>query len=210
MQHKKLILLLVLVALVVAVLAGVALAQRDNAPQPDVDRQLREAVARYEAALNPVRPAKLYGKTLTLPRCISLMNTYSRAVQKVAAGEAAKQADYYWPLRQVNWDESRVRHYRGSDALPVSWTGRIAYWQSPHGRDDTYTVRAAVYLTMVTGIWDGKRLTELHHNERTSAPIADYTVKRLGGAWKVTKVVPWRPDGYDRFFTDDRVERMVP
>jgi len=209
-QHKKLIVLLALVALAVAVLAGVALAQRDDAPQPDVDRQLREAVARYEAALNPVRPSNLYGKTLTLPRCIALMNSYSREVQKTAAGDAAKQADYYWPLRMVNWDEARVRHYRGPDALPVSWTGRVAYWRSPHGRNDTYTVRAAVYLTMVTGIWDGKRLIQLHHNERTSAPIADYTVKRQGGAWKVTKVVPWRPDGYGRFFTDGRVERMVP
>jgi len=66
------------------------------------------------------------------------------------------------------------------------------------------------YLTMVTAIWDGKQLTQLHRKERTSAPIADYTVKRLGGSLKVTKVVFWRPDGYDRFFKDGRVERMVP
>jgi len=63
---------------------------------------------------------------------------------------------------------------------------------------------------MVTAIWDGKQLTQLHRKERTSAPIADYTVKRLGGSLKVTKVVFWRPDGYDRFFKDGRVERMVP
>ena len=210
MRHKKLIVLLVLAVAAAAVLAGVALAQRDSAPPPDVDRQLREAVARYEAAKNPVRPAKLYGATLTLSRCITLMNAYSSGVRNVAAGEAAKYADYYWPLRQVKWDEARVQQSRGPNALPVAWTGRVTYWQSPRGRGDTYTVRAAVYLTMVTAIWDGKQLTQERRKERTSAPIADYTVERMGGVWKVTKVVFWRPDGYDRFFTDGRVERMVP
>ena len=210
MRHKKLVALLVLAAVAASVLTGVALAQRDSAPSTAIDGQLREAVARYEAAKNAVRPPQLYGKKLTLPRCVTLMNAYSRGVQSVAAGEAAKYADYYWHLRQVNWDEARVQHFRGANALPVAWTGRVAYWQSPHGRGDIYTVRAAVYLTMVTAIWDGKQLTQERRNERTSAPIADYTVRRMGGVWKVTKVVFWRPDGYDRFFTDGRVEKMVP
>ena len=210
MRHKKLILALVVVAATAAILAGVAFARRDSAPAPDVDRQLREAVARYEAAENPVRPPQLYGKTLTLSRCITLMNAYSRGVRSVAAGEAAKYADYYWRLRQVKWDEARVQQYRGPNALPVAWTGRIAYWQSPHGRGDTYTVRAAVYETMVTAIWDGRQLTQERRRERASAPIADYTVARMGGAWKVTKVVFWRPDGYDRYYENGRVQRMVP
>jgi len=208
--HKKLILVLVVTVATAAVLAGVAFARRDSAPAPAVDRQLREAVARYEAAKNPVRPAKLYGATLTLPRCITLMNDYSSGVRKVAAGEAAQYADYYWPLRQVKWDEARVQQSRGPNALPVAWTGRVAYWQSPHGRGDTYTVRAAVYLTMVTAIWEGGQLTQERRTERTSAPIADYTVERTGGAWKVTKVVFWRPDGYDRYFENGRVQRMAP
>ena len=55
---------------------------------------------------------------------------------------------------------------------------------------------------MVTAIWDGGQLTQERRTERTSAPIADYTVERMGGAWKVTKVVFWRPDGYDRFFDE--------
>ncbi len=210
MPHKKLILSLVVAVGAAAILAGVAFARRDSAPAPAVDRQLREAVARYEAAKNPVRPAKLYGATLTLPRCITLMNDYSSGVRKVAAGEAAQYADYYWPLRQVKWDEARVQRSRGPDALPVAWTGRVAYWQSPHGRGHTYTVRAAVYLTMVTAIWDRGQLTQERRTERTSAPIADYTVERMGGAWKVTRVVFWRPDGYDRFFTNGSVQRMVP
>ena len=210
MPHKKLVLVLVIALVIAAILAGVALARRDAAAAPAVDRQLREAVARYEAAMNPVRPPQLYGETLTLPRCITLMNAYSRGVQNVAAGEAAKYADYYWPLRQVKWDEARVQHYRGPNALPVAWTGRVAYWQSPHGRGDTYTVRAAVYETMVTVIWDGRQLTQERRKERASAPIADYTFKRLSGVWKVTKVVFWRPDGYDRYFENGSVQRMVP
>lgn len=210
MPQEKPILVLVIALAIAAILAGVALAQRDSAPPPAVDRQLREAVARYEAAKNPVRPPQLYGKTLTLSRCITLMNAYSRGVQNVAADEAAKYADYYWPLRQVKWDEARVQHYRGPNALPIAWTGRTVYWQSPHGRGDTYTVRAAVYETMVTAIWDGRQLTQERRKERASAPIADYTVERMGGVWKVTKVVFWRPDGYDRFFTNGSVQRMVP
>jgi len=210
LPHKKLILVLVIAVAIAAILAGVALARRDTAPAPAVDRQLREAVAIYEAAKNPVRPPKLYGTTLTLSRCITLMNAYSRGVQDVAAGEAAKYADYYWPLRQVKWDEARVQHFRGPNALPVAWTGRVAYWQYPHGGGDTYTVRAAVYLTMVTAIWDGRQLTQERRRERASAPIADYTVERMGGVWKVTRVVFWRPDGHDRFFTNGSVQRMVP
>jgi hypothetical protein len=93
MRHKRLVALLIVALVVASVLAGVAFAARDAAPSPAVDRQLRDAVARYEAAKNPVRPSHLYGKTLTLPRCISLMNAYSRGVQSVAAGEAAKYAD---------------------------------------------------------------------------------------------------------------------
>src|SRR5674476_298139 len=100
-RHKKLVVLLVLAVAAVAVLAGVALAQRDSAPPPAVDRQLREAVARYEAAKNPVRPPHLFGTTLTLSRCITLMNAYSRGVQNVAAGEAAKYADYYLSLIHI-------------------------------------------------------------------------------------------------------------
>jgi len=210
MRHKRLILLLVIAGVVAGLLAAVALARRDSAPPTAVDRRLREAIARYEAAKNPVRPPQLYGKTLTLPRCITLMNAYSRGVHQVAAGEAAQSAHSYWPLRQVKWDEARVQHYRGPNALPVAWSGRVVYWQSPHGRGDTYTVRAAVYLTMVTAVWDGERLTGQRYRERTSAPIADYTVERMGGVWKVTKVAFWRPDGYDRFFTDGHVQRMAP
>jgi hypothetical protein len=207
--RKKLVIVLALV-LAAALLAGVTFARRGSAPPPAVDRQLRAAVVRYEAAKNPVRPPKLYGKTLTLPRCITLMNEFSRGMQAVASGDAARYADAYQPLRQVQWDEARVHRYRGPDALPVAWTGRVAYWQSPKGRGDRYSVRAAVYLTMVTAIWDGRRLTKPHRAERTSAPIADYTLERFGDAWKVTKVVFWRPDGYDRFFTDGSVQRMVP
>jgi len=210
MPHKKLILVLVIALVIATILASVAFARRDSPPPPAVDRQLRDAVAHYEAAKNPVRPPQLYGKTLTLSRCITLMNAYSSRAQIVAAGEAAKYADHYWPLRQVKWDEARVQHFRGANALPVAWTGRVAYWQSPRGRGDTYTVRAAVYLTMVTAIWDGRQLTQERRRERASAPIADYTVERLGGVWKVTKVVFWRPDGYVRSFTNGRVQRMAP
>lgn len=68
MPQEKPILVLVIALAIAAILAGVALAQRDSAPPPAVDRQLREAVARYEAAKNPVRPRS---STARRSRCLA-------------------------------------------------------------------------------------------------------------------------------------------
>lgn len=111
----------------------------------------------------------------------------------MAAHGAFRQPDwsYLAGLRQEERNLARKRHLPG--AMPVSWTGRISYWDFQHRGSGTYTVRAAVIRTLTSARWDAAagRLVDQKSKTYDSAPANEYTLGMNDGVWKVVAVKSW-------------------
>jgi hypothetical protein len=75
--------------------------------------------------------------------------------------------------------------------LPISWDGKIATWDVVEGSGDRYVVRAAVQQTLHWATWDAakKRLVRPGSTTYSGLTTNEYTLERVGGTWKITKVV---------------------
>ncbi|HEY5169413.1 MAG TPA: hypothetical protein VIK03_08490 [Thermoleophilia bacterium] len=78
MSRRRIALLAVVTALLAAAVLAAAWPRHDaalSAPDSVTDQQLRSAVVGYQTLLEPVRPAKFYGKQRTPVRRVSLMKS---------------------------------------------------------------------------------------------------------------------------------------
>ena len=152
---------------------------------------MRAAVAKYRALLEPVRPAKFYGKQLTPIRCASLMKSRDAELGEVADGNAYESARSSWStLSGLIRQEQQLASQFGRGTVPTSCTGEIGYWEVRSGDGDEYVVRAAVLETLAYGRWDeaANDLTGTGSISYDEASADDLTVRRIDGAWKVIEV----------------------
>ena len=195
MSRRRIVLLIVAIALVAAaVLTATVLARRGASCEPPgaaADRQMRAAVARYRALLEPVRPAKFYGRQLTPVRCASFMKGRDAQLEKVAAGEAFSGARSGWPtLAGLIRQEQEFGRSFGDGQIPTACRGDVGYWKVLSGGGDEYVVRAAVLETVDHGRWDPARhgLTDTGSVSYDEASADDFTLRRSGGVWKVIEI----------------------
>lgn len=155
------------------------------------EQQLRAAVTGYAELLNPVRPAKFYGKQLTPVRCVSFMKGRDAELERVAADEAftAARSDWSTLAGLIRQEQEFARSY-GDGAIPTTCRGDAGYWQVLSGGGDEYVVRAAVLETMDYGRWSDARhaLTDTGSMSYSDAMAWDYTLRKIDGAWKVVAV----------------------
>jgi len=186
----------VLVALAALSAAGWA-SRRATTRPPDreTERRLRDAVVCFDELRGSVLPAKFYGKTLTLVRCTTILRDHTKAVRDVAAADAASSATSGWSYlsglsqqaRELNGDAKTPA------VMPVAYSGHVGYWQFVRHEADMFIVRAAVLETLTTGRWDrsAERLTGLRTIAYDEASAYEYTLKEIGGVWKVIEVHGW-------------------
>ena len=164
-------------------------------PDRETERRLREAVVRFDELQGSVRPAKFYGKRLTLVRCPTILRDHTKAVRDVAAGEAASEATSGWGyLAGLSREERELTgDARTPRLMPVKYAGHIGYWQFVRREADTFVVRAAVLETVMTGRWDAsaERLIALRSFSYDTATAYEYTLQELGGVWKVVRFRGW-------------------
>jgi hypothetical protein len=155
------------------------------------ERQLTAAVSGYAELLNPVRPAKFYGKRLTPVRCVSFMKGRDAELEQVAAGEAftAARSDWSTLAGLIRQEEEFTRSY-GDGAIPTACRGDAGYWKVLSGGGDEYVVRAAVLETMDYGRWDAttRKLIDAGSMAYDEAMAYDYTLRKVDGVWKVVAV----------------------
>lgn len=85
MRRKTVIALVVVAALAAAgVLAVATLGTGKPTPSAAADAGMRASITKYAVELNPVIPQEMYGKTLNLDRCITLMKTHVARLLTVA------------------------------------------------------------------------------------------------------------------------------
>jgi hypothetical protein len=155
------------------------------------ERQLRVAVTGYAELLDPVRPAKFYGRQLTPVRCVSFMKGRDAELETVATGEAFTGARSDWStLAGLIRQEQEFGRSFGAGQIPTACRGDLGYWEVLSGGGDTYVVRAAVLETVDHGRWDAARhgLADTGSLSYDEAAAYDYTLCRVDGVWKVTAV----------------------
>jgi hypothetical protein len=190
MNRRRILLVVIAVAVAVAFAAVVSTAVRGSekpAPPAGDETAMRSAITAYELELEPVVPAKFYGRQLTIGPCITLLKTHVQRLQEVATGAGIWPMDTGWLYlagikRQI---------YELHGALPISWDGKIASWDVIEGGGDRYVVQAAVKETLHWATWDAakKRLVRPGSITYSGLTTNEYTLERVGGTWKITKVV---------------------
>lgn len=195
MSRRRIVLLIVALALVAAaVLAATVLARRDVSFEPPgvaADRQMRAAVASYQALLEPVRPAEFYGRQLTPVRCVSFMKGRDAELEKVAAGKAFSRARSGWStLAGLVRQEQEFGRSFGDGQIATACRGDVGYWKVLSGGGDEYVVRAAVLETVDRGRWDAarRRLTDTGSVSYDEASAYDFILRRVDGVWKVIEI----------------------
>jgi len=197
MMSAKRIILIALVLLVATAAGAAALVARGTSPQPPLltQQQLRAAVVRYRVTVQPVRPTALWSaQTLTAGRCAELLSTYEKRFRTVVASGSQSAGLESAYLSEVLGQERGVARERGlPGAMVVGWTGRIAYWRYLRGNEHEAVVRAAVLLTEHSGRWDctRHRLADLGSTTFSSASADEFTLRRVGGVWRVLSVRRW-------------------
>jgi hypothetical protein len=189
---KWIVLVLAIATTIVLVAAGCGTSSSASS-QPVVapEQQLKAAVTGYAELLNPVRPAKFYGKQLTPVRCVSFMKGRDAELEQVAAGEAYAQARSDWSTLAglIRQEQEFARSY-GAGTIPTACRGNAAYWEVLSVGGDECVVRAAVLETMDHGRWDVARrvLTDTGSMSYSDAMAWDYTLRKDDGVWKVVAV----------------------
>jgi len=193
----KRIILIALIILVAAAAGAGVLAARGTSPQPSLlaQQRLRAAVVHYQVTVQPVRPKALWSaKTLTAGRCAELLSTYEKRFRTVVASGSQSAGLESTCLSEVLGQERDVARERDlPGTMVVGWTGRIAYWRYLRGDEHEAVVRAAVLLTQHSGRWDRAlhRLADLGSTTYSSAAASEYTLRKVGGVWKVLSVRRW-------------------
>jgi hypothetical protein len=187
---RKCIVLSVALATAIVLTAGATgCASSPSAPaSPAAEPQLKAAVTRFTELLEPVRPAKFYGKQLTPVRCVSLMKGRDAQLSEVAAGEAfAQERSGSSTLAGLIRQEQELARSYGGGTIPTGCRGEVGYWRVLSGGGDEYVVRAAVLDTVDHGRWDAARreLTDTGSFGYSEAMAYDYTLRKVDGAWKV-------------------------
>ncbi len=188
MNRKRLLWVVIAVAVAVVAAAIVATAVRGAAQSPPAadDAAMRSAVTAYELELEPLVPARFYGRQLTIGPCITMLKTHVQRLQRVATGEGI------WPM-DIGWlylAGIKRQIYELHGALPVSWDGRLVSWQVTQGGGDRYVVRAAVQQTLHWATWNAAQKRLVRPGSMTyEATTNEYTLERIDGTWKITKVV---------------------
>ena len=168
--------------------ASVAKEQRLQAAEP----QIRAAVTRFTELLDPVRPAKFYGKQLTPVRCVSFMKGRDAQLAQVAAGDAYAQERSGWStlaglIRQEQEfgrsygdgvDPHRVPRRRRLLASALRRRRRV---RRPRRRPRDPGLRAL-------GCAARHKLTDAGSLSYDEAMAYDYTLRKVDGVWKVVAV----------------------
>jgi len=177
------------VAVAVACVAVVSTAVRGagkQTPSAADEAAMRSVITAYELELEPVVPVKFYGRQLAIGPCITLLKTHVQRLQEVATGSGIWPMDTGWLYlagikRQI---------YELHGALPFSWDGEIASWQVVEGSGNRCVVQAAVRQTLHWATWDAKKKRLVRPGSMTyEATTNEYTLERVDGTWKITKVV---------------------
>ena len=155
------------------------------------EQQLRATLTGYAELLNPVRPAKFYGRQLTPVRCVSFMKGRDAELEQVAADEAFTAARSDWStLAGLIRQEQEFGRFYGHGVIPTACRGEAGYWKVLSGGGDQYVVRAAVLETMDYGRWEAtdRELTDAGSMSYDEAMAYDYTLRKVDGVWKVVAV----------------------
>lgn len=191
MNRKRILLVVIAVAIAIVFAAVVSAAVRGSgkpAPPAGDEAAMRSAIIAYDLEREPVVPAKFYGRRLTIGPCITMLKTHVQRLQEVATNSGIYPIDTGWLYlagikRQI---------YELHGALPVSWDGKIVSWDVIEGSGDRYVVQAAVQATLHWATWDAakKRLVRPGSFTYTGVTTNEYTLERIDGTWKITKIVP--------------------
>lgn len=191
MKQKTVVALLVVAALAAAGVFAVATRGAGKpTPSATAEAGMRTSITKYAVELEPLIPQDMYGKKLNLDRCITLMKTHVARLLTVATTSGIQPMDTGWLY--LSGIKYQIRDLHG--ALPVAWRGKVVYWDVVDGGGDSYTVRAAVQQTLTSARWDAKRQCLVGRKDITysSAAAREYTMRLVGGVWKVTGVKHWK------------------
>jgi hypothetical protein len=183
--------LLVVIAVAVAITCATVVATAvhgsgKSAPSAGDEAAMRGAITAYELEQEPVVPAKFYGRQLTIGPCITLLRSHVNRLLRVATSSGIWPMDTGWLY--LAGIKSQIRELQG--ALPVSWDGRIVSWEVVEGGGDRSVVRAALQKTLHWATWDAAKRRLVRPGSMTyEATTNEYTLERVDGAWKITKVV---------------------
>lgn len=180
---------MIAVAAAIAFAAVVSTAVRGSeqpAPPAGDEAAMRRAITTYELELEPAVPQKFYGRQLTIGPCIALLKTHVQRLQEVATSSGVYPIDAGW----LYLASIKRQIYELHGALPVAWDGKVVSWDIVEGSGDRYVVRAAVQQTLRWATWNAKKKQLVHPGSFTysSATTKEYTLERVNGSWKITKV----------------------
>jgi hypothetical protein len=190
MNRRRLLLVVIAVAVAVACVAVVSTAVRGAGkqmpPAAADEAMMRSVITAYERELEPIMPAEFYGRQLTIGPCITMIKTHVQRLQEVATGAGIWPMDTGWLY--LAGIKGQIRELHG--ALPVSWHGRIVSWDVVEGSGDRYVVKATVQQTLHWATWDAAKKRLVRPGSMTyEATTNEYTLERVDGGWKITKVV---------------------
>jgi len=182
--------ILLVFALIGTVLTYSAFASDAKHPPASDERAMKSTVVRYALEQEAVIPARLYGKTLDLARCTSLLKAHAQRLQAVATPSGIQPMDIDWHYLALIRGQLRELH----GALPVAWQGKVVYWDVIGGGDTEYTVRAAVQKTLKWATWDPGRDRLMRPGSFTysSTSADEYTLTLVAGTWKVSSIKHWK------------------
>jgi hypothetical protein len=184
----RILLIGLLAAAAVAVAAAVTYATGLWGSLADTEQaQVRRAIVGYELAKASVRPASMVGRRLTKSDKAALQARFRRRLARYSSGRALAWRDgwdYSAALREDEWDTREL----------VGVSGRIVYWDVLRkGWGGDVHVRAGVQKRYKVVTWDAAAGRAIPKQDWVTGVIVyEYTLRRVGGAWKVADSAHWR------------------
>ena len=158
-----------------------------GAPTVNEQAEMKRAIIGYELAKASQRPAGMVGKTLAKADKAALQARFLRRLERYATGPALAEGDtwdYAAALREDEWD---TRELVGVD-------GKIVYWR--HARrliGSEAHVKAGVAKRYQVVAWDSQASRAVPKRDWVTGVIVnDYTLRQVGGVWKVADSTWWR------------------
>lgn len=189
MSRRRVLLVVIAIGVAIAFAAVISTAVRGSqksAPPAGDEAALRSTIVAYELEQEPVVPEKFYGRQLTIGPCITLLKSHVQRLLEVATSSGIYPVDTGWLYLAGIKGQTRELH----GALPVSWDGKIVSWDVVEGSSDRYVVRAAVQETLHWATWDAAKKRLVRPGSITyEAGTNEYTLERVDGTWKITKLV---------------------
>ena len=184
----RLILVGLFAAAVAAAIAAVTYATGGWGRLSDAEQaEARRTIVGYELAKASARRPGMVGKKLTKRDKAVLQARFRRELARYSTGRALAWGegwDYPAALREDEWDTREL----------VGVTGRIVYWDvRTKGLSGDCRVRAGVEKRYKVVVWDGAAGRAVPKQDWVTGVIVyDYTLKQVGGAWKVADSTWWR------------------